>query len=124
MVMIKFNYTVFKTCLTRDMVRYGHSTFKIAYLLNPVYRQLFLFRLGQNAENILFQRIIRIFLTRIAFTTGIQLEITTRVGAGLCFPHHGTIVINSSAKIGENVTIFQGVTLGFSARKRLSRNRK
>ena len=31
---------------------------------------------------------------------------------GVTFPHYGNIIINGGVNIGENVTIFQGVTIG------------
>lgn len=43
---------------------------------------------------------------------GIEIRIATDVGEGLCFAHCGAIVINSSAVIGRNCLIFQGVTIG------------
>jgi serine O-acetyltransferase len=36
----------------------------------------------------------------------------TRVGAGLAITHGWGLVVNSGAKIGNNVTLFHGVTLG------------
>lgn len=44
--------------------------------------------------------------------TGIQLPVGTKVGKGLFFPHFSCIVISKRAIIGDNCTIFQGVTLG------------
>lgn len=46
------------------------------------------------------------------YKTGIQIPIGTKVGGGLHFPHFGTIIIHESAIIGNNCTIFQGVTIG------------
>lgn len=36
----------------------------------------------------------------------------TDIGKGLCFSHFSCIVINNGCHIGENCTIFQGVTIG------------
>jgi serine O-acetyltransferase len=46
------------------------------------------------------------------YLTGISIPLGTRVGKGLLFPHFSGIVINSNAIIGDNCTIFQGVTIG------------
>jgi serine O-acetyltransferase len=44
---------------------------------------------------------------------GIDLPVVgTKIGYGLYFPHPFCIVINQKAKIGNNCTIFQGVTIG------------
>lgn len=48
----------------------------------------------------------------INYLTGIQLPIDTKVGEGLYFPHYSCIVISKRTIIGNNCTIFQGVTLG------------
>jgi serine O-acetyltransferase len=44
--------------------------------------------------------------------TGIQLPLDTTCGKGLLFAHYGCIVINGRAVIGDECTIFQGVTIG------------
>lgn len=43
---------------------------------------------------------------------GIDLPIGTRIDKGLCFSHYGGVAINSSAQIGRNCLILQGVTIG------------
>ena len=58
-------------------------------------------------------RIVILIIYRwINFLTGIQLPINTKVGAGLYFPHYSCIIISKRTIIGDNCTIFQGVTLG------------
>lgn len=51
----------------------------------------------------------------VNFITGIQLPIGTKIGRGLKFPHYSCIVISKRAIIGNNCTIYQGVTLGKTA---------
>ena len=46
------------------------------------------------------------------YLTGIQLPVKTRVGKGLTFAHFSNIVIASTAIIGENTIIYNGVTIG------------
>jgi serine O-acetyltransferase len=46
------------------------------------------------------------------YLTGIQLPFGTSIGPGLMFGHFSGIVINPSARIGSNVNILQGVTIG------------
>lgn len=46
------------------------------------------------------------------YKTGIQLPFGAKVGGGLTFAHFSCIIINHNAVIGENCTIFQGVTIG------------
>jgi serine O-acetyltransferase len=44
--------------------------------------------------------------------TGIQMPLMTTAGGGLRFFHHDCIIIAGSVKIGRNVSIHQGVTIG------------
>lgn len=46
------------------------------------------------------------------YLTGIQVRLETNIGGGLRFQHFSGIVINEGCKIGKNVLIFQGVTIG------------
>jgi serine O-acetyltransferase len=43
---------------------------------------------------------------------GMDLPWSTQVGPGLALTHGWALVVNSGAKIGGNVTLFHGVTLG------------
>jgi serine O-acetyltransferase len=44
--------------------------------------------------------------------TGVEIHAAARVGDGLFVDHGSGVVIGETAEIGENVTIYQGVTLG------------
>jgi len=48
------------------------------------------------------------------YITGIQFSLNCKIGPGLFFPHHGTIVIAGDCIIGENCTILQDTTIGRS----------
>lgn len=56
--------------------------------------------------------LIFIKLKKIQYKTGIQLACGTNIGKGIFFPHFSCIVINKGVIIGENCTLFHGVTLG------------
>ena len=45
-------------------------------------------------------------------TRNITSDRDQKVGKGLCFSHFSCIVINRSSVIGDNCTVFQGVTIG------------
>src|SRR5689334_14116963 len=56
---------------------------------------------------------IRFFCERfIEITTGISIPAEASIGQGLLIHHFGGIIIHSAAIIGENCTIYHGVTLG------------
>jgi len=44
--------------------------------------------------------------------TGIEIHPAARVGEGLFIDHGNGVVVGETAEIGENVTLYQGVTLG------------
>lgn len=62
-----------------------------------------------------FQKILYLNYKWVNFITGIQLPIGTKIGKGLKFPHYSCIVISKRTIIGDNCTIYQGVTLGKTA---------
>lgn len=54
----------------------------------------------------------RLRLRALSKKTHIQIPYSTQIGEGLYIGHLGTIVINGSAKLGKNVNIATGVTIG------------
>lgn len=54
----------------------------------------------------------KIFHRLACHMAGIELPSDTRIGGGLALTHGRGIVINHNARIGNNVTIFHGVTIG------------
>lgn len=51
-------------------------------------------------------------LNRLALCPGIEFKCKQSIGAGLEIVHPHDVVIGNGAKVGRNVTIFNGVTLG------------
>lgn len=48
----------------------------------------------------------------VRFLTGIEIHPASRIGKNLCIDHGMGVVIGETAEIGNDVTIYQGVTLG------------
>lgn len=67
------------------------------------------------------------FLARLVshvarFLTGVEIHPGARIGKG-CFIDHGMgVVIGETAEIGDNVTIYQGVTLGGTGKEKGKRH--
>ena len=57
-------------------------------------------------------RCIQLIHKHNQYLTGIQIGFGTKIGKALMFPHYSCIVINGSAIIGDNCTIYHGVTVG------------
>ncbi len=64
--------------------------------------------------------IFKFFYLMTAHTAGVDLSWRTEIGSGLALTHGWGLVVNPNAKIGKNVTLFHGVTLG--RRDRISRD--
>jgi len=54
--------------------------------------------------------------------TGIEIHPGARIGEGLFIDHGMGVVIGETAEIGDDVTIYQGVTLGGTSRRRRKRH--
>lgn len=63
------------------------------------------------------------FLTQVArFLTGIEIHPGARIGSGLFIDHGMGVVIGETCEIGDNVTLFQGVTLGGTGKEKGKRH--
>jgi serine O-acetyltransferase len=56
------------------------------------------------------------------FLTGIEIHPAARIAPGVFIDHGMGVVIGETAEIGENVTLYQGVTLGGTSLKREKRH--
>ncbi|PYM55665.1 MAG: serine O-acetyltransferase [Candidatus Rokuibacteriota bacterium] len=56
------------------------------------------------------------------FLTGIEIHPAARIGPGVFIDHGMGVVIGETAEVGENVTLYQGVTLGGTSLKRDKRH--
>ena len=56
------------------------------------------------------------------FVTGIEIHPGASIGSGLFIDHGMGVVIGETAEIGDNVTLFQGVTLGGTGKQRGKRH--
>ncbi len=63
------------------------------------------------------------FLSQLArFLTGIEIHPGARIGKGFFIDHGMGVVIGETAEIGENVLLYQGVTLGGTGKQRGKRH--
>ncbi|MCX7970303.1 MAG: serine O-acetyltransferase, partial [Negativicutes bacterium] len=54
--------------------------------------------------------------------TGIEIHPGAKIGAGLFIDHGSGVVIGETAEIGDNVTLYQGVTLGGTGKEKGKRH--
>ncbi|HSE96318.1 MAG TPA: serine O-acetyltransferase [Methylomirabilota bacterium] len=63
------------------------------------------------------------FLSHVArFLTGIEIHPAARIAPGVFIDHGMGVVIGETAEVGEDVTLYQGVTLGGTSLKREKRH--
>ena len=123
-----------KTLLMKDIVRLPafrnysqlhNRTFFLIFkyvIYYKSFRSLFFYRLikkeDNNNRNIL-KKIIMGF--KIILAT-MEIPYTAEIGGGLYLPHPKCIIIHPKTIIGDNVTIFQGVTLGENLKRQNGRS--
>ena len=109
------------THLRADTIRqFGTYRFALlikAFFSNPCFRPLVTLRLCQSVKvsrsfSWLLLPLLKIFHHLGKKSAGIDLPWRTKVGSGLHIAHGFGLVINPNAVIGNNVTLFHGVTLG------------
>ena len=64
----------------------------------------------------------RLLMTLAHWLTGIEIHPSAKIGRGLFIDHGTGVVIGETAVIGDNVTLFQGVTLGGTGKERGKRH--
>lgn len=79
-------------------------------LKNKFFRFLVWFRLTKS-DNLFLRTVARMLKASSASKTGIQIHMSVDIGYGLFIPH-GNVVVNASAKIGDNCNLCQYVTIG------------
>lgn len=63
------------------------------------------------------------FISQISrFLTGIEIHPGAKIGEGLFIDHGSGVVIGETAELGDNVTIYQGVTLGGTGKEKGKRH--
>lgn len=103
--------------IKQDLYRYtGGGGFLKTYLAVPGFKYTCILRLIQNAKKTKYlfpiTCLLKIKLLLMQRHYGIQIPWDTKIGKGFYVGHYGTIVVNGSAVIGDNVNISQGVTIG------------
>lgn len=99
-----------KSDLMRYYGKYDYRTFFKAYFRNSTFRLQYAFRLCHCKG---LTKLFGLFLWAINPNRKmIILPLKTQVGYGLYIGHYGPIVINASAKIGNNVNLSQCTTIG------------
>ena len=87
-----------------------HSSLEV--LLYPSFRVMLHYRLAHRLYLREHYFLARWVSQRGARKTGIEIHPGARIGKGLFIDHGHGVIIGETAEIGDNVTLYQGVTLG------------
>lgn len=94
------------------------------YLSRPCAKYMFWLRLthkyedkrhiGGNIFTIIILLLCKIMYRHYSLLIGVQIPTRTKIGKAFYFAHYSGIVINADAIIGDNVTIYNEVTIGYA----------
>lgn len=82
------------------------------FLLYPGFKAVFWHRLAHRLYLKKHYFLARFISQRTRHKTGIEIHPGAKIGRGLLIDHGGAVVIGETAEIGDDCTIYQGVTLG------------
>ena len=95
--------------------------------LYPSFHVMFFFKIGNILWRYNLKFLARLIMHFARIFTGIEIHPAAKIGSNFFMDHGLGIVIGETTEIGENVTIYQGVTLGGimpSVESDLQRNQK
>ncbi|SHI09610.1 serine O-acetyltransferase [Clostridium collagenovorans DSM 3089] len=85
---------------------------RIQVLLYPSVHAMLFYRLAHGLYKIKLLFLARLISQLGRFFTGIEIHPGATIGRGFFIDHGMGVVIGETAEIGDNVTLFHGVTLG------------
>jgi serine O-acetyltransferase len=106
--------------LHRHLGRTDLRALLYAYLRRPGFRYMFFYRKTQHhfgkrgAVHRLAYVLYKLILEHYGFKYGFDIAVGTQIGPGLHINHFGTITINPEARLGSNINLAPGVTIGVS----------
>lgn len=95
-----------------DLYRYDKEChFLRGYWKNYGFRYTYFLRIASQSNGIKFI-LMKLIMKHLTIKYGYEISEKTKIGKGFAIMHLGGIAINHQAEIGENCTIYQGVTIG------------
>lgn len=93
-----------------------------ALLLYPGYHAVVMHRLAHALWQAGLHFLARCLAHVSRFATGVEIHPGATIGAGFFIDHGMGVVIGETAEVGENVTMYQGATLGGTGKERGKRH--
>lgn len=90
--------------------------------LYPSFKAITRYRLAHKLYEKKHYFLARWYSQRTARRTGIEIHPGAKIGKGLFIDHGNGVIIGETAVIGDNVTLYQGVTLGGTGKEQGKRH--
>lgn len=110
--MINFKQYISKEVLNVNSHFLGLKLIKIYFFGSASKRSILIYRIGEALYNANYKKIAKLFFLKLEKNYNIFISPNAKIGIGLKVPHPSGIIIGDKARIGNNVTIFQQVTIG------------
>ncbi len=123
--MSNFIYKVksdFRACIDRDPAAQTPFGWLEVVLLYPGFHAVLLYRFAHVIQSWKIPFIPRLLSQLGRFFTGVEIHSGAKIGPGLFIDHGMGVVIGETSEIGENATLYQGVTLGGTGNERGKRH--
>lgn len=108
-----------RAAMERDPAAHSNLEILCCY---PGVQVLFFYRFGHRLYGMHLYFLARLVMTWGRFLTGIDIHPGARIGRRLFIDHGMGVVIGETAEVGDDVTIYQGVTLGGTGKERGKRH--
>ncbi|MCI9063123.1 MAG: serine O-acetyltransferase [Clostridia bacterium] len=97
-------------------------TSTIEVFLYPCFKALIYYKIAHKLYNKKHFLMARYISEKAKRKTGIEIHPGAKIGKGLFIDHGTGVVIGETAEIGDNVTMFHGVTLGGTGKEKGKRH--
>lgn len=114
-----FFYPEIKAAQERDPAAY--SSFEVLFMYQGL-SALYHYRIANFFYKIKVEFLARLISQYSRFVTGIEIHPGAKIGRGLFIDHGMGVVIGETSIIGDNVTLYQGVTLGGTGKQKTKRH--
>ena len=108
-----------RACFERDPAARNALEVILTY---PGVHVVFTYRIAHALEGVGIPVLPRLLMMLARWWTGIEIHPAAQIGRGLFIDHGMGVVIGETTVIGDNVTLFQGVTLGGTGKERGKRH--
>jgi serine O-acetyltransferase len=118
-ILLVFFYPEIKAAQERDPAAY--SLLEVLLMYQGLY-VLYYYRIAHFFYKIKLEFLARLISQYSRFITAIEIHPGARIGRSLFIDHGMGVVIGETSIIGDNVTLYQGVTLGGTGKQKTKRH--